>query len=98
MRTRTSRTPGQDSPNDVGTLWTMQRGRHSARCALMAWPASWELRVVVASEILLTEHCADAGDAFTLAEGWKLTMHDRGWRQVLPHSALRAPLDDHHTA
>jgi hypothetical protein len=97
MLSRTPGTPRQDIPNDVGTLWTMQRRRHSARCALMAWPASWELRVVVGSEILLTEHCAHADEAFTLAELWKRSMHERGWRQVVPHSARRAHVDDPQT-
>jgi hypothetical protein len=94
MLSRTSGTPRRDIPNDVGTLWTMQRRRHSARCARMAWPASWELRVVVGSEILLTERCARAGEAFTLAELWKRSMRERGWRQVVPYSALRAHVDD----
>ena len=57
MRTRTPRTSRQDTQHDVGTLWTMERQHHKARCALMQWPAGWELRVVAGGETLLTEHC-----------------------------------------
>jgi len=93
-------TPGsfRQTTHDVGTLWTMERRRHKARCALLQWPASWELRVVAGGETLLTKHCTYPTEAFGLAERWKRTMHERGWRQVVPPSAQLPHLDDPHAA
>ncbi len=96
MRTRpTSR---QDTRHDVGTLWTMERRHDRARCALMQWPAGWELRVVSGGETLLTEHCTHPAEAFGLAERWKRTMREKGWRQVVPHAAQLPHRDDPHAA
>jgi hypothetical protein len=59
----------------------------SARCALMAWPEGWELRVLVDGEVLLSERCDNAEQAFQLAENWKQRMLAQGWRQVLPRAS-----------
>lgn len=80
----------KDSRNDVGTLWTMRRGDHSARCALMERIGGWELRVVIDGEVLLSERCPRGNAAFALAELWKLRMSDDGWRQVVPAPPRRA--------
>jgi hypothetical protein len=90
MRDRTARTPRQDPPDDVGTLWKMQRDDRTSRCALMAWPTCWELRVLVDDLTLLSERCVRADEAFALAERWKHRMLEQGWRQIVPRSAPRA--------
>ena len=82
MGNRPSRKQPQEAPEDVGTLWTMERFAGRARCALLAWPDSWELRVIVAGATLLSKHCARTEDAFSLAERWKERMLRDGWRQV----------------
>jgi hypothetical protein len=92
MRNRTPKTPREETPVDVGTLWTMQRGARTSRCALMASSGRWELRVVVGEEILLSERCDRPDDAFTLADGWKQRMVDQGWCQVVPRSGPRGLL------
>jgi hypothetical protein len=81
----------EDAPHDVGTLWTMQRLGHAARCALMDWAGNWELRVVVDGEAILTQRCARGGDTFALAEMWKRRMVAQGWQQVLPSSMRNKP-------
>ena len=93
MRNRPARTSRKDTTNDVGTLWTMRRRQRNARCALVAWPDGWELRVLVDREILLAERCARPDEAFALAERWKHRMLDHGWQQIVPRSAGRARLD-----
>jgi hypothetical protein len=93
MRNRPARTFRQDTTNDVGTLWTMRRRQHNARCALIAWPGGWEVRVLIDREILLAERCARADEAFALAERWKDRMLEHGWQQIVPRSAVRAQLD-----
>jgi hypothetical protein len=93
MRNRTARTSRRDIANDVGTLWTMRRRQHSARCALMAWPDGWELRVLVDREILLTERCARADEAFALADRWRHRMLEQGWQQIVPQPAARTQFD-----
>ena len=97
MRNRTPSTR-EETAEDVGTLWTMQRQGRTSRCALMAWPRAWELRVVVGDETLLSERCDRAGEAFMLAERWKHRMLDQGWRQVVPRAKGRAPIVDRPTA
>ncbi len=77
-------TSGRDTCKDVGTLWSMRRNRRSARCALIAWPDTFELRVLVDGQSLLSERCNGAAEAFTLAEAWKRRMMDKGWHQVIP--------------
>jgi hypothetical protein len=76
----------QETPNDVGTLWTMRRQGLAARCALIAWPGDWELRVLVDGEILLTERCPRGNEAFALAERWRGRMLKQGWEQLVPSS------------
>ena len=77
------------SPDDVGTLWTLARRGQTARCALMAWPGTWEVRVLVDGKILEAQRCARGAEAFKLADDLKKEMILRGWRQLLPNVALR---------
>ena len=77
-------TTPQDPPNDVGTLWTMRRSGHGARCALMSWFGEWELRVIVDGDTLLTERCPRGAEAFAMADLWKRRMLEQGWSQVVP--------------
>ena len=75
---------GRDTCKDVGTLWSMRRNGRSARCTLLAWSGTLELRVLVDGQSLLSERCDRAAEAFTLAEAWKRRMIDKGWHQVIP--------------
>lgn len=81
----------KDTPNNVGTLWTMRRAEHVARCALMEHLGTWELRVVIDGEMLLAERCPRGSEAFALAERWKRRMRRDGWRQVVPAAASSSP-------
>ena len=91
MNTRQSRPTEGDAPTDVGTPWTMRRLGCMARCALMAWPTDWELRVLVDGDILLSERCPRGAEAFALADEWRCRMLDQGWLQIVPASELRKP-------
>jgi hypothetical protein len=71
---------------DVGTLWTMVRDDHAARCGLMSSRGSWYVRVVVDGTLLLEESYARADAAFMRAEHWRRRMTMLGWKQVLPTS------------
>ena len=95
MSNRPSRRRHQQPPENVGTLWTLQRFEGNARCALMAWPHSWELRVIVGGTTLLSEPCLRAEDAFSLAERWKERMLKDGWQQILPKGQRQIPLGAH---
>ena len=75
--------------HDVGTLWTMRRLGHRARCALIDRAGDWELRVLADGEVLLTQRCGRGSEAFALAETWKRRMLAQGWHLVVP--ALTAP-------
>jgi hypothetical protein len=93
MRNRLSKTSHHATPDDVGTLWTMRRGAHTARCALMARPMRWELRVLVDQETLLSAPCVLPGEAFVLAERWKDRLLEQGWLQIVPRPN-RVPTED----
>ncbi len=69
---------------DIGTLWTMRRAARTARCALMASPGEWELRVIVDGVTQCAERCARGREAFAIADEWKRGMSVDGWRQVVP--------------
>lgn len=75
--------------HDVGTLWTMHWGEHSARCALIARRSRWEVRVLIGKDLLLEERCDRADQAFSVGERWRLRMLNDGWRQVVPRSRDR---------
>ena len=89
MRNRTAKASREEAPEDVGTLWTMVRQARTSRCALMAWPRAWELRVVAGGDTLLSARCDRPGEAFVLAEQWKQRMLEQGWRQILPFNFPR---------
>jgi hypothetical protein len=74
----------RETPDDVGTLWTLRRSDHTARCALMALVGEWEPRIIVDGHIILAERCPRGDEAFALADTWKRRMLDDGWRQVVP--------------
>lgn len=85
MPSRTVKTSNRQDPEDVGTLWTMHRWEHAARCTLISKRGAWEVRVLLDGGLLLEERCAQAAAAFTLAEHWRQRMLIQGWEQVLPH-------------
>lgn len=78
-----------ETPDDVGTLWTLRRSGHTARCALMALVGEWEPRVLVDGHVILAERCPRGAGAFALADLWKRRMVDDGWREIVP----MVPLD-----
>jgi hypothetical protein len=60
----------------------------------MAWPADWELRVLVDGQVLLAERCPRGAEAFALADDWRSRMLDQGWLQIVPPSEQRKPHAD----
>ena len=81
-----TRTSGGAAPQDVGTLWTLQRSGVTARCALVAWRGRWEIKVIVDRDTLLAQTCGCATDAFELAERWKTRLAEQSWQQIVPRS------------
>lgn len=76
--------------NDVGTLWTVTRSGHRARCALISRRQDWEIRVLVDGVPLLTKRCVRGAETFALAEALKQRMVADGWRHVAPDPFRRA--------
>jgi len=72
------------TPYDAGTLWTMRHSDKRARCALFAWPAEWELRVIVDGRTFLSKRCQRGAAAFAIAETLKQRMLDEEWTPILP--------------
>jgi hypothetical protein len=84
----TERASDQDGAADVGTLWTMRRDDHTARCALFARADEWEVRVLVDGDTMLRERCARSDQAFAHAETWKGRLAAQSWRQIIPARPL----------
>lgn len=80
----------RDGAYDAGTLWRMTRDGWTARCALWSFADSWELRVTVDGQLLLSERGAKLHDLFSLAEEWKERMAHDGWKRVTPSARLTA--------
>jgi hypothetical protein len=79
------RRPADEAPShDVGTLWLMKRGDHTARCALLESLGDWHVRVVVDGRVILADRCRRGPQAFEVADLWKTRMSEDGWHQVLP--------------
>ncbi|HEY2852436.1 MAG TPA: hypothetical protein VGJ18_06290 [Gemmatimonadaceae bacterium] len=76
--------PLEGTPYDAGTLWTMRHFSQRARCALLAWPTEWELRVIVDGQTLLSERSSRGEEAFALAETWRQRMVEQHWTQIVP--------------
>lgn len=89
MELFTAQRQGPAAADDVGTLWTLRRHDHRARCALIARPHSWEIRVLVDGALLMAERCERGADTFALAESLKQRMLAAGWQQVVPRPAMR---------
>jgi hypothetical protein len=64
---------------DVGTLWTLERYTHIARCALLWVPHAWELRVLIDDEALISERCRSQAEVFDVASAWATRLRSRGW-------------------
>jgi hypothetical protein len=85
---RESRSSRHDPSDDVGTLWTVRRRDHVARCALIARRHRWEVRVLINRDLLLEERCAGPSEAFSVGERWRQRMLHDGWQQVVPANPL----------
>lgn len=71
-----------DIPNDVGTLWTLQRDEGTARCALFWRPDGWELRMLIDGLMLLAHRCCRQDEVFAVAETWRVRLRERGWHDL----------------
>jgi hypothetical protein len=99
MRSGESRTqPGRvELRFDVGTLWTLERNTHIARCALAWVPHAWELSVLIDDESLLSEECRTEAEVLAVATAWGTRLRWRGWSEppqrpdLEPSSAEPAP-------
>jgi hypothetical protein len=69
----------------------MKRFDSRARCALIAWRDHWELQVLIDNEVLLTEQCERADDAFAVANRWRQRMLAKGWQQIVPTAGESTP-------
>ena len=66
---------------DVGTLWTLERDTHVARCALVWVPHAWELCVLIDDESLLSERCSTEAEVLAVAAAWGTRLRRSGWSQ-----------------
>ena len=64
---------------DVGTLWTLERHSHLARCTLVWLPRAWELRVLIDDQSLLSKRCRRQDEVVMTAQAWRRSLHERGW-------------------
>jgi hypothetical protein len=64
---------------DVGTLWTLERDTHVARCALAWVPHGWELCVLIDDESLLSERCTNEAEVLAVATAWGTRLRRSGW-------------------
>jgi hypothetical protein len=64
---------------DVGTLWTMGRDGYTAHCALIWLPHTWELRVLIDDDVLLSEQCATQARVLAVADAWRGRLAECGW-------------------
>lgn len=83
----TAESQGTGLADDVGTLWTMQRHDHRARCALIVRLNHRELRVLVDGTLLVAERCERGAEMFALAESLRQKMLGAGWQQIVPRLA-----------
>jgi hypothetical protein len=66
---------------DVGTLWTLERYTHVARCALVWVPHAWELCVLIDDQSLLSERCRNEAEVLAVATAWGTRLRGCGWSQ-----------------
>ena len=73
MNTRESGSSRHDGSEDVGTLWTMHRREHTARCALISRRNGWEVRVLM-GRTCCSKSGASGQKGFSVAELWRTRM------------------------
>jgi hypothetical protein len=79
---------------DVGTLWTLERNTHIARCALAWVPHAWELCVLIDDKSLLSERCGTEAEVLAVATSWGTRLRRCGWSQTDEHAQLdQLPVD-----
>lgn len=76
------RSSGRGMQFDVGTLWTLERNTHVARCALVWLPQGWELRVLIDDDALLSERCRTQLGVFAVAGAWRARLREAGWDEL----------------
>ncbi len=84
---------------DVGTLWTLERDTHIARCALAWVPHAWELCVLIDDESLLSERCRNESEVLAVADAWARRLRGRGWSAAsAPARELAGMVGEHRDA
>jgi hypothetical protein len=86
----------QELPHDVGTLWTLEHSGRTARCVLLSHYDTWEVRLLVDTDLLWSERCGVSHDVFSIAAQWKSRLGGRGWSKL--DTAITASPDSSRTA
>jgi hypothetical protein len=81
----------QQLQQNVGTLWTLEHSGRTARCELMSHYDTWEVRLLVDTDLLWSERCGVSHDVFSIAEQWKSRLGGRGWSR--PDSSVTTSAD-----
>ena len=81
----------QELPQDVGTLWTLEHSGRTARCELLCHYDTWEVRLLVDTDLLWSERCGVSHDVFSIAEQWKSRLGGRGWSRL--DTSMTAPAE-----
>lgn len=64
---------------DLGTVWTLRKGNHVARCVLQGHPIGTEARVLIDSELHRTEAFRDTKSMIDATFEWRVAFESRGW-------------------
>lgn len=64
---------------DLGEVWTLQKGRRTARCVLQGHPLGIEARILVDDEVHRTEAFRDSKAMVDATADWRAAFERKGW-------------------
>lgn len=67
------------TPKDLGELFLLRKRGRDAVCTLTTHQFGWELRLLVAGELVQSQVCRTQEDVFSTGEMWKQAMTAKGW-------------------
>ena len=65
-------------PAFLGNAWIMNKGPHTATCALFSHQFGWELRLTI-GELLRTQVCRSTDEVLRVQEEWRTALIGRGY-------------------
>ena len=66
-------------PQQLGSMWTVNRDGLEMRCAIATHRVGWELRLYSGKNFLRSQVCKSEEEVFRVSDAWNLEARSKGW-------------------